>query len=163
MIKNYSILMLFLIIGSSISAQDFSELKNIDLSSPEKCRDAQTKVIESCNYLLSTSCEENLKGLNAHVFIIEWMIATSDFNFSLDDKLYKVIISDEILTSRYYAALAKIAIEEKLKGDELQLKGMTLFLEYCENPSNKVKIKKKLKKYINAKNSNTLSTLIASK
>ena len=146
----------------NLSAQDYSELKEIKLSDSLSCVAAQGKVIECCDYLLANPCVENLKSLNAIPFIIDWMGATSNFSFSLEDNFYKVIKPDLYFTGRYYAALAKTAIENKytVNSMELQLNAITLCLDYCELPSNKVKITKKLQKYIDAKNSEKLDELI---
>lgn len=112
--------------------------------------------------MLNNPCVENLKSLNATLFIIEWMGATSGFYFSFEENIYKVIKSDLYLTSRYYASLAKVALEKSYTENsmEFQLNAITSLLEYCELPKNQVKISKKLQKYINSKNAGTLKELI---
>ena len=103
-----------------------------------------------------------MTSLNATSFIIKWMGATPDFSFSLEGNIYKVIKSDLNLTSRYYATLAKVAIEKNYTKNcmELQLSAITELLEYCELSNNQVKIGKKLQKYIDSKNAGTLKELI---
>ena len=112
--------------------------------------------------MLANPCVENLTSLNAIGFIIDWMGATSNYNFTLEDKFYKVIEPDFNLTGRYYAALAKTAIENNHSKNsmDLQLKAITRCLEYCELTKNNVKITKKLQKYIDAKNASNLKELI---
>jgi hypothetical protein len=145
-----------------IHAQDFSELKSIKISDSLSCSLAQKKVLECSEYLFANPCVENLPNLNATTFIIKWMEATPVFTFSLDRKFYKAIKSDINLSGRYYASLAKTAIENNYTKNsiELQLRAISLLLEYCEKPKNYVKITKKLRKYIEAKNNNSLKELI---
>jgi len=162
--KKTKILFVLLILTSTLNlfSQDYSELKKMNLSDSLSCLNAQPKVIECCDYLLKNPCTENLPSLNATSFIIKWMGATPKFSFSLEENIYKVIKSDLNLTSRYYAALAKVALEKNytINCMELQLSAITELLEYCELPKNNVKISKKLQKYIDSKNAHSLKELI---
>ena len=74
----------------------------------------------------------------------------------------KAIKSDLNLSGRYHAALAKTAIANNYTKNsiDLQLKAITLLLDYCEQPKNYVKITKKLRKYIEAKNAKGLKEMI---
>lgn len=156
--------LLLLIICSPLSlvAQDYSTLKDIPLTDSKSCLDAQNKVIECCDYLLKNPCVDNLTDLNATSFLIKWMGATPDFTFSFESGFFASLKGDLNLTGRYVASMAKVAIENNFKQNtvDLQLKAITLVLEYSELPINKVKITKKLKKYIEAKNNGTLKDLI---
>lgn len=156
------IILLNFTLASNLFGQDFSKLKETNLSDSVSCINAQPKVIECCEYLLNTPCVENLQSLEASLFIVDWMGASSNFTFSLDNNIYSVFKSDNNLTARYYAALSKVALEKNYTTDcvELQLQAITELLNYCELPNNKVKITKKLQKYIDAKNSNHLRELI---
>lgn len=162
--KKINILIFLLIFTSTLNlfSQDFSKLKEMKLSDSLSCINAQPKVIECCEYLLKNPCTENLPSLNATSFIIKWMGATPNFSFSLEENIYKAIKSDLNLTSRYYAALAKVALENNYTTNcmELQFSAITELLEYCELPKNNVKINKKLHKYIDSKNANNLKELI---
>jgi len=162
--KKTKILFVLLILTSTLNlfSQDYSKLKEVNLSDSLNCKNAQPKVIECCDYLLMKPCVETLTSLNAISFIIEWMGATPNFTFSLEENIYKVIKSDLNLTSRYYASLAKVALEKNYTENcmELQLNAITTLLEYCELSKNQVKISKKLQKYIDSKNAGTLKELI---
>jgi hypothetical protein len=153
---------LFILLTLNLSGQDFSRLSNIKLTDSLSCSRAQVNVIECCDYLLKNPCIENLPSLNAMKFIIAWMGATPNYSFSLENNIYKVIKSDLNLVGRYYASLAKTAIENNYYKNsmELQLKAIALFLDYCEQSQNKVKISNKIQKYIEAKNNNSLKELI---
>jgi len=162
--KTLKILLVILIICSPLTlvAQDYSTLKDIQLKDSKSCLDAQPKVVECCDYLLKSPCIDNVTDLQAAQFILRWMESTPDFTFTFGSGFFTSLKGDINLTSRYFASIAKVAIENNIKQNtvELQLKAITTVLEYSELPINKVKITKKLKKYIDAKNNGTLKDLI---
>lgn len=150
-----------LILGVNLHAQDFSRLKEIALNNEVDCKKAEPTVLQCSNSLLATVCTENIESLNAISFIIRWMGATPDYQFGLNERLYGAIKSNEILAGRYFAALAKTAMEKGIADkDKLQFESIKLFLDYCENPSYAVKITKRLQKFIDAKNNGTLPDLL---
>jgi len=137
-------------------------LKDIDLSDAGNCKKAENKVVECCDFLLNQPCIENLPCLHAQSFIIDWEMKTPGYKFSLHNGLYKIIVKNNNVAGRYYASLAKVAIEQGItdNNQNLQYEAIKLFLEYCENTENKVKVNKGLQKYIDAKNSNKLREYI---
>jgi len=145
-----------------LDAQDYSTLKDIQLTDSKSCLDAQSKVVECCDYLLKNPCVDNMTDLEATRFIMAWMGATPNFSFSFENEFFGILKGDLNFTGRYLASMAKVAIENNFKTNsvDLQLKAITSVLEYSELPINKVKITKKLKKYIDAKNNGTLKDLI---
>jgi len=165
--KRLKILIAFLTISltMNLSAQDFSKLSEIKLTDSLSCIKAQAQVIECCDYLLTNPCLENLPSLNAMKFLIDWMGATPNYMFSLEENIYKVIKNDMYLSGRYYASLAKTALENDCSTNslDLQFKAITLLLDYCEQPIYNVKITNKIQKYIDAKHNNTLKELIVVK
>lgn len=149
-------------ISMNIFSQDYSKLKDINLLDSVNCAKAESQVVECCNYLLHQPCVESLQCLEAQSFIIDWQIKTPDYQFSLHNKLYKQIVKDNNLAGRYYACLAKVAIENNITNNipQLQYEAIKLFLEYCEKADNKVIISKGLQKYIDAKNTDKLRDYI---
>jgi hypothetical protein len=156
------ILLLIISLNLNLSAQDFTKLNEIKLSDSLSCSQAQSKVIECCNYLLMNPCVENLQDANAIKFIVDWMGATPNFSFSIDDNFQDIIKSNIYLSGRYYASLAKIAIEKNYTENSmaLQLEAITAVLDYCELSQNKVKITNKIQKYIDAKQAKSLKEFI---
>ena len=120
------------------------------------------KVIECSKLILNTPSEENLISLNITQFLLKWMGATSDYSFCFECKFHKTIKSDLSLTSRYLASMCIFAIEHNHKkaDKKFQLESINKVLEYCEDEKNAVKLSKKLKKYIDAKNIEALVDLI---
>jgi hypothetical protein len=147
----FSFLLLTLILRIDILAQDYSALKDIPLNNREACKKAETKVLECCNYLLSTPCAEDMNNKNSIAFIIDWMWATPDYTFSKNNDIHKAVKSNDVLVGRYYAAVTKIAIEKKITDNSKVLidESIRLFIDYCMNPKYKVEITDKLQSFIN--------------
>jgi hypothetical protein len=157
------IFLLGISLNLSLPAQDLTKLNEIELSDSSSCALAQNKVIECCYYLFMNPCVKNLQDANAIKFITDWMEATPNFSFSIEENFYDVIKSDIYLSGRYFASLARIAIEKNYKENNvtLQLEAVTSFLDYCESSQNKVEITKSLQKYIDAKQSGDLKEFIS--
>jgi len=83
---------------------------------------------------------------------------TPNYMFGFDDQLYKSIKSNMMLLGRYLACQSIVAINENPKtfDKDFQYKYTMMFLEYCENPNNGVKVSSKIKKLIDAKNNDKL-------
>jgi len=158
------LVLLLAIVIYSVSgfAQDFSNLKSLTLNDSIQCKKAESQVLECCNYLLTQPCNENLNSLEATQFIMKWMEHTPDYSFGFGDGISKSINSNLMLTSRYLACQAKVAINNKPKNydKDFQYDYIKMFLEYCEKPQNGVKITSKLKKLIEAKNEDKLMEAI---
>lgn len=146
-------------------AQDFSQLKSIPLNNSEDCKNAQPKVVECANYLLSQPAIEDLNSLNAAKFIMSWMEKTPDYTFELGGDVFTSVASDTNLVSRYLAAQSLVAINTVTINDQQEFKYeyISTFLSYCEKPENKVKLNSRLKKFIKAKNEGQLKEMIAKK
>ena len=146
----------------TVKSQDFSTIKDAVLTDSLSCIQSETTVLECCNYLLSTGYKQELNSLYARDYVTQWMTKTANYSFTLHEKFFKVIEDDVILTSRYFAALAKLAIESKytITETELQSKAISDFITYCTTTKYKVVISKKLQKYVDAKKDNTLDELL---
>lgn len=152
----------FLFCSLMSMAQDFSELASVPLDNSENCKKAEPKVAECAQYLLSNPAVEDLPSLNAMKFIIGWMGKTPDYSFELGGDLLQEIVSDTNLMARYLASQSVVAINKgNIKNkQEFEMNYVTLFLDYCEQPKNNVKLTSKLKKYIKAKNENRLKEVL---
>lgn len=144
------------------SAQDYKNLKNVVLSSQEDCVQAQPKVLEVANLLLTTPCKRELNTLYINDFLIDWLDKTESYNFVVDAKFLKIIQNDVYATARYYAALAKTALDAgfEITPKDLQVQAVSEFLKYYTNRSNKVAANTKLQKYVDAYKKNALATMI---
>jgi hypothetical protein len=144
------------------SAQDYQNLKNVVLSTQEDCVQAQPKVLEVATMLLTTPCKKELNTLYINDFLIDWLDKTDSYSFAVDAKFLKIIQHDVYAAARYYAALAKIALDTgfEIAPKDLQVQAISEFLKYYTNRSNKVTTNPKLQKYVTAYKNNTLATMI---
>ncbi len=151
-----------LCISIHVFSQDFTYIKDAVLTDSLSCFRAHNQVVECANYLLTNPCKQELNSLYASDFVIQWMTKTPNYSFSLHEKFYKTIESDVLLVSRYYATMAKLAIEKNtdVTSDEMQFEAIKEFLKYCSNSKNKVVVNKKLQKYLDAHKSNSLRDML---
>ena len=161
------LLTVLITVAASVTfAQNFSKLESIPLTDSADCKNAEPKVLECANYLLSTPCVESKNSLLAAQFIFKWMTETKQYTFSIGElfvAVSKADKSDKELSRRFLACMAKTAITEKpesCKDEEFTVKYLTIFAEYCENPDYKVPKSAFIKKMIKAKNSNTFREFI---
>jgi hypothetical protein len=160
--RNLILFLTIILFATTVIAQDYSNLTSISLKDSIECKKAESKVLECSNYLLIKPCIEDLNSLNVIKFLLGWMGQTPDYSFSFEDKLYKSIKSNLMLSGRYLACQAKVAIIDmpKTYDKDFQYKYVNMFLEYCENPKNEVKISSKIKKLIDAKNNGSLKEIL---
>jgi len=155
---------IFLAFASIVGvAQNFSKLESIPLKDSVDCKNAEPKVLECANYLLSTPCVEDRNSFLAFQFLFKWMEGTKDYTFSLGNLLVSVSKTDKELARRFVTCMAKTAITEdpeSCEDEEFIVKYLTVFAEYCENPKYKVRQSSFIKKLIKAKNDNTLAEFI---
>ena len=164
---NRGILILLFTISQNLNllAQDFTKLNEIKLSDSLSCSQAQKKVIECCNYLFSNPCIENSADASVIKFIVDWMGATPDFSFATEENFLNVIKPDMYLSGRYFASLAKTAIEKNYSENSivLQIIAINAVLDYCESPENKVRISDEIQEYIDAKKAGSLKEFISNR
>jgi len=157
-------LTILITVSASITfAQNFSKLSSIPLNDAEDCKNAEPKVLECANYLLSTPCVESKNSLLAYEFMFKWMVNTPDYKFTIPAKLYlSVSKSGKELSRRYIACMVKAAMtnNSEYSDAEFMVKYLTIFAEYCENPKYKVPKSAFIKKLIKAKKNNTLEEFI---
>lgn len=163
--KNLILVLSIFVFMTSVKSQDYSNLTSVPLKDSIDCKKAESKILECSNYLLTNPCKEDLNSLKMIQFILKWMGQTPDYQFSFDDKLYKSIKSDLMLSGRYLACQSKVAINDmpKAYNKDFQYKYIKMFLEYCENPQNETKISSKIEKLIVAKNNNKLKEVLDEK
>lgn len=135
---------------------NFSQLSSIQLNAKADFSNAEAKVLECANYLTSTPMDRsNLNREYAENFLLIWMSGTSDFTFNLNKTVCSIIRSNLSLLGVYFACATKFALEnrEKSKNKETITKNaLSLLLNYCKNPKNKVDQNDLLKAVMNENN-----------
>lgn len=157
--------MLFLIAGTAMS-QDYSKLSKIKLKKADDYAQYDSLVLECANYIMGSSMEENMKDmnhLNALQFMMRWMQGTPDYTFMIDESTTKVMKNNDEALLILLSAFMKYTLENKEAAKDpgnMKYNAFLLFANYCENPDNKVKQTKEIKRLINAKNENTLKSYL---
>ncbi len=152
MVRN--ILLAFLVAFSiSIYAQDNIDYSAVPLEVDEDFKKAEPVVINAADYVLSHPVDAtDQRRLHAIQFIMAWMQGTPDYTFSLEsiDKMDSNM--DQAMA--YIASLAKFTLEHNTaeESDPVRLRNgaWLIFLDYCTNPANSIKIGTNLKKMIDA-------------
>ena len=126
------------------------------------CVNAIPKVLNYCNYLLTTPCTSAPLDLNAALYVQDWMQHTYNYDFVFDQKFYTIVMIYPCVYNRYVAALVRTAIEDHYPQNTLalQLKAITEVLEYCLNPVNEVNVGDNLDGYYKALKNGTLEQKI---
>lgn len=131
----------------------FCQLPNYDDIKLEQGPDyaaAEPSVTKAVDYILSKPLEkDDLDRLKSLQFLIKWMSGTPDFTFSLDESTSKLWKGNDDLLGVYMACMTKYCLENKANSKDekvVKLNAVKLLLAYCENPDNKVKMTKPLKK-----------------
>lgn len=126
---------------------DFDEIK---LDKGPDYQVAEPDVMKAADYILSTPFEKNdMNRLKSLQFIIKWMTGTPDYTFGLDETVSKLMKGNDELLGIYMACMTKYCLENKASskdGKVVKLNSVKLLLAYCENPDNKMKMTKQLKK-----------------
>jgi hypothetical protein len=151
--KNIIILLSFC---TSISfAQGLTNFDYIKLENATDCRAADPYALEASNYLFSTPFQkDDINRLKSLQFIIKWMTATPDYQFSLDEVAGKLLKGSDDLLGLYMGAMTKYVLENKNSAGDaklVKLNAITILLNYSDNPANNVKPTKNLKKLSEAK------------
>ncbi len=132
--------------------QDFSELSNYNFDSVQSYEVQESNVLVCANYLFNNpSDKDKLARLVSTQFIFKWMYGTPDYDFTIDEKAMELTKGNDELFGLYTAAMTKVVLDnkdEKLTDEEVYNKAKDILVDYCSEPSNKMKPSKKIKKIL---------------
>ena len=150
--KNLFLSFLFLCSSLIVFSQDFSSLQNVTLEDYEQYKSAEQEVIECCDYLLSNPYDKkDVNRLYAAQFLLKWMEGTPEYTFEINDEAMTLTNGKTELLQIYLAALTKTRLTIKdgsVSKEELNEKSKSLFIEYCSDSNNGIKLTKELKKVL---------------
>jgi len=125
--------------GKSYS-EDFSQPSRIQLSCKADYVNAEKKVLECANYLISNPFDRNnLNWESAETFLLLWINGTSDFKFKINKTVCNIIQSNMALVSIYFAYTAKFLLENRDRSTsekDICDNVLPLLLDYCKNLRN---------------------------
>jgi hypothetical protein len=157
--KNYCLSLVLLMTGLFVNAQDFSYVNDIDLEDKTQYDEAAEATMECCCYLTAVRYDKkDQQRVIATQFVKQWVEAQNKQNVLLNN----VFEEDEVLREMYIVYFAMQYLEED--GDasvhELQVAALKGVVQYCSNPSNKLKVTKELKEISKLINSGQLEQSI---
>jgi hypothetical protein len=143
------IILFFLLFCSTCT---FAQLPDLDAIKLEKAADykpANPAALAAANYLLSVPVSKDESYTKALRFVLKWMQGTPDYGFELGEDVARLVKGNDALLGVYMAAMTKYTLEhpEDAKDHDMVKKNaIDSLLAYCQNPDNKVKMNKALRK-----------------
>ncbi len=154
MILRIGLALFFLIVGWGLEAQDFKKIKRIEMQTLEEYKDREEEALQCAEYILSNPIDESQEQLICLQFVMKWMEGTH-IKFVVDmANMPGYSEKNSALLGIHLAALTKAAlVDEEVANDpdRIQAEAKELYLDYCANKKNKVKMNKELKKEIKAR------------
>ena len=142
--------LIFCISLSTAFSQTLPDFDKIKLETAADYRAADSVALTASNFLLIRPFDFNdINNVTSQLFILKWMSGTPDYGFTFADVTSKILNDKRDLTGLYLACLVKFCLENKSSAKDqniIKLNSLKLLLTYCENPLNKVKMTKQLKK-----------------
>jgi len=147
--KKYLFSILLLFIASFSFCQINFPYVEVKLVKPSDFKQAEPLVLSAASALLSTPFKEkDTDRLQAQEFLKKWMAGTQDYSFKLSG-IGQDIADDHDLFDLFVAAMVKFCLENKALSTNQKLIEMgscKLVRDYCDNPANNFKLKKKQRK-----------------
>ncbi|WP_075591483.1 hypothetical protein [Labilibacter marinus] len=148
--KKLIIILFALIATSNWANAQFSHLNDVELKTSEDYKEYTEQVLDCSYYLLMTPFDKkDSERTAATEFIIRWMKGSPSCDFSVSDDIKTLTEEKEELIGLYASCYAKVYLEnEESTQDitEITEGAVSALIQYCNNPSNKIKPTKEMKK-----------------
>ncbi|SFG94295.1 hypothetical protein [Pedobacter insulae] len=145
--KKILLFSLFILVNSSIVAQELPNLKHIKLNKKSHYKDIDPLVLKVTDYLFSTTVsEKNDSRREAGQFLLKWMNGTPYDTFYLEEKQTNFFNTDTELMLMYMAALTKFTLQNKSVTNQKEkvIGAMQLVLPYLDKQEHKKSWSKEL-------------------
>ncbi len=150
--KKFILTISFILFVLNVFGQDYSKLANATFPDAESYKKSEKQVLECADYIVNSPYDsKDVNRLLAIQYIIKWMSGTPDYMFDIDAKATKLIKSKMELNTIYFAAMAKVVLENsgsKYSADEITDKAIDILVSYCSKPENNIKPTRAIKKII---------------
>ncbi len=124
---------------------------DIKLDKQSDYAETESLALSAANYLLTVPFAEAEKNRSdALQFLSTWMTGYKEFTF-YKQGLLQDLAEDKNILSIYIAAVAKYSLENKTTSQNplvVEINASKMTLNYCDNPVNHFKLKKKLRKML---------------
>jgi hypothetical protein len=134
------------------SVSTFAQLPDLDAIKLEKASDykpANPAALAAANYILSVPVSKDESYTKSLRFLLKWMQGTPEYGFEIGNDVGKLVKGNNDLLGVYMAAMSKYCIEhpESAKDhDVVKKNAIDSLIAYCQNPDNKVRMNKALRK-----------------
>jgi hypothetical protein len=133
------------------NAQLVYPYQDIKLEKPSDYKETAPLALSAAKFLLGTPfVEVDVNRTNALVFLNKWMTGAKDYQFYLEGFAQDVSV-DLNLLSLYIPAMVKYTLENKAEAVnpiKVEQHAAQIVLDYCNDPKNNFKLKKKLRKLL---------------
>jgi len=127
--------------------------QDIKLEKPSDYKETESLALSAASFLLSTPFKENdVNRERALAFLTKWISGVKDFEFNMKGKIQE-FASDRDMLTIYVAAMVKYSLENKSQAvnpKNVDTNSCKLVLQYCDDPKNNFKLKKKYRKVLEA-------------
>ena len=159
--RNIIAVAFFMLLPVSLIAQTIPNIEGVKMKDSVSWVRAEGKVLDCYGYLFKTTCVENAESLALSDFCLNWMSASPQTPCGWNKDIYMVLETNQGLLQRYFAAMAKVAIESHPdKCTELQYQALCLVLDYALDKNHEAKITKKIQKLIDLREKNQLMDFV---
>lgn len=148
--KQLIITLIALVLAVSTQAQDFSYLNDIELNDKEQLKEAEEYVLDCCYYLTATRYDKkDEQRENATAFVKSWLSKSEDLSKVISEDVILMTEERDDLKNLYLSCYALTIIEnEGATQKEIEDGTLVSMLNYCNNPINKMKLTKELKRLV---------------
>ena len=149
--RNYlTTLLVILLFSMSSYAQNFSGLDGSSMKTAKDYNDAEGKVLECSNYLLSTPVDMDKLSRGTIInYVVKWMQGTPKQTFSVDEEVNALTRESNDMFMLYFVAMAKAVLDNPTKDlseDEIHEIATDHLIDYCLKPENNLPPTKRMLK-----------------
>ena len=125
--------------------------QDIKLEKPSDYKETEPLALSAANFILTAPFVETDAGREGALsFLTTWISGTKDYQFYLKGFVEGIAVDRNVLTL-YVAAMVKYTLENKAEAVnpiKVEQHACKIVLDYCNDPKNNFRLKKKLKKLL---------------
>lgn len=152
--NKFLISLFFICLSNFAICQTAYPYQDVKLNKPSDYKETEPLALSAASFLLSVPFKsDDINRARATQFLTSWMTGASAYQFYMKGKIEEIATDPETLRL-YIAAMVKYSLENKNQATNPMLvesKACILLLEYCDNPKNNFRLKKKLRKVLEKK------------
>lgn len=143
----------FLLSSGVVPAQYAYPYEEIRLDKPASYKENEPLALAAAKLLLTTPYNEEDKSRErAFQFLLKWTGGYKNYDFRLSGVILDVVDEKEVMTL-LIAAMTKFCVENPELGNNVKMiekNAVSTVLTYCNNPANNFRLKKKVRRKLEA-------------